>query len=197
MPRLPLADLLAAPLATLVGLAAPQVGLAADAAKQPVIACEGNERNLQTYLKIHKVLFMDRDSTRVEEFYAPEVISHNLDSGGGAARPVKSSAMAAMWAASKKNDPGRVLADDLILCTGDYVVVRTTLHGTDNTGVEGWPATGKSYAISATDIYRFKDDKVVERWGNADLVSMFRQIGYTLVPADKAPAPPTPPKHHH
>ena len=68
MPRLPLAALLAAPLATLVGLAAPQVSLAADAAKQPVIACEGNERNLQTYLKIHKVLFMDRDSTRVEEF---------------------------------------------------------------------------------------------------------------------------------
>ena len=40
----------------------------------------------------------------------------------------------------------------------------------------------KSYAISGIDIYRFENGKVVERWGNADLVSMYRQIGYTLTP---------------
>lgn len=156
--------------------------------KGPVISCEGNEKNLQTYLQIHKVLFMERDSTRVGEFYAPEVISHNLDSGGGSARPVKNEEMAKMWAASKKYDPKRVLADDLILCSGPYVVVRTTMHGTDNFGYDGNKPTGKSYAITATDIYRFENGKVVERWGNADLVSMFRQIGYKLTPPAAAPA---------
>lgn len=160
---------------------------AAAKATKPVISCDGNEKNLQTYLKIHDVLFMQRDATRVGEFYAPEVISHNLDSGGGGARPVKNADMAAMWTASKKYDPKRVLADDLILCTGPYVVVRTTMHGSDNFGYEGNKPTGKPYSISATDIYRFENGKVVERWGNADLVSMFRQIGYTLTP----PAAPT------
>lgn len=182
-----LAVLAAAPLATRA--AEPAAAPAAAAAKGPVISCEGNEKNLKTYLQIHKVLFMERDSTRVGEFYAPEVISHNLDSGGGSARPVKNADMAAMWAASKKYDPKRVLADDLILCSGPYVVVRTTMHGSDNFGYDGNKPTGKPYSISATDIYRFENGKVVERWGNADLVSMFRQIGYTMTPPAGAAKP--------
>lgn len=179
-----LVALAALPVASLA--AEPAAAPAAAAAKKPVISCEGNEKNLKTYLEIHKVLFMERDSTRVGEFYAPEVISHNLDSGGGSARPVKNSDMAAMWAASKKHDPKRALADDLILCSGPYVIVRTTMHGSDNFGYEGNKPTGKSYSISATDIYRFENGKVVERWGNADLVSMLKQIGYKMTPPPAA-----------
>ena len=171
--------------ATLTVLAASSLPLkAADgaAAQKPTIACQGSEKNLQTYLPIHKVLFTDRDSTRVEEFYAPEVLSHNQDSGGNVTTKVKSSQMGAMWAASKKNNPDRKLADDLIICAGDYVIVRTMVHNADTTGVDGNPPTGKSYVISGIDIYRFQDGRVVERWGNADLVSMYRQIGYTTTP---------------
>jgi predicted ester cyclase len=151
---------------------------------KPAIACDGNEKNLQTYLRIHDVLFMERDASRVGEFYAPEVISHNLDSGGGGEQRVKSSDLAAMWAASKQHNPERVLADDLIICQGPYVVVRTTMHSSDTTGFAGNAPTGKSYSISAIDIYRFENGKVVERWGNSDLISLFRQIGYTLKPPE-------------
>jgi hypothetical protein len=31
--------------------------------------------------------------------------------------------------------------------------------------------------VYATDIYRFKDNKVVERWGNNDGVTLLRQPG--------------------
>ena len=185
--------------ATLTVLAASSTALqAADGttARKPTIACAGNAKNLQIYLQIHKVLFTERDATRVEEFYAPEVLSHNQDTGGNVATKVKASQMGAMWAASKKSNPDRVLADDLIICAGDYVIVRTMVHNSDATGLDGNPATGKPYAISATDIYRFENGKVVERWGNADLVSMYRQIGYTMTPPAslraapaKAPAP--------
>ena len=170
--------------ATLTLLAAAPSLEAADAVapKKPTIACQGNEKNLQTYLQIHKVLFTERDSSRVLEFYAPEVLSHNQDSGGNVVTKVKAEQMGAMWAASRKYNPDRVLADDLIVCAGDYVTVRTMVHNSDTTGVEGNPPTGKSYVISAIDIYRFENGKVVERWGNADLVSMFRQIGYTMTP---------------
>ncbi len=160
------------------------------AAAKPTIACQGSDKNLQTYLKIHQVLFTERDSTRVEEFYAPEVLSHNQDSGGNVATKVKSSQMGAMWAASKKNNPDRVLADDLIICAGDYVIVRTMVHNADTTGVDGNPPTGKSYAISGIDIYRFENGRVVERWGNADLVSMYRQIGYRMTPPASLGATP-------
>jgi predicted ester cyclase len=165
-----------------LGLADVAQADSAPVAKLPTIVCEGNETNLQIYLKIHEVLFSERDTSRVEEFYASEIISHNVDSGGGSARVVTSAQLAAMWERSKRMDPERVLADDLIICSGDFVVVRTTVHNADNSGVRGNPPTLKSYSITATDIYRFENGRVVERWGNADLVSMFDQIGYTFVP---------------
>jgi predicted ester cyclase len=187
--RLPMPTLVAT-LGVLATL--PLTARAADspAAGKPTIACQGNEKNLQTYLQIHKVLFTERDSSRVLEFYAPEVLSHNQDSGGNVVTKVKAEQMGAMWAASKKFNPDRVLADDLIVCAGDYVTVRTMVHNSDTTGVEGNPPTGKPYVISAIDIYRFENGKVVERWGNADLVSMFRQIGYTMTPPASLKATP-------
>ena len=170
----------------------PSVAAAADGAtgRKPVISCAGNEKNLATYLQMHKVLFTDRDGARVEEFYAPEIISHNSDAGGTGARKVPSSFMANMWNNSRKKDPGRVLDDELILCSGDYVIVRTTMRARDNAGMPPNPPTGKPYEISAIDIYRFENGRVVERWGNSDLVSAYRQIGYTLVPPPAVPAPP-------
>jgi predicted ester cyclase len=165
-----------------------------------VIACDGNERNLETYRKMHQVLFMERDGSRVAEFYAPRVLSHDLDSGGGAPHEMGHAQLAAMWAASRRNNPDRVLADDLIICQGPYVVVRTTVHGSDAAGVGGQPPTGRRYTISAIDIYRFEDSKVVERWGNVDMLGMLRQLGLELrarpttgaAPADGRPGAPPP-----
>ncbi len=152
------------------------------AAAAPTIVCDDNDKNLKTYLQMHKILFTDRDGSRVNEFYAPEVKSHNNDAGG-AGGMVKNESLAKMWAASKKNNPERVLEDELILCAGDFVVVRTTIHSTDNTGVDGNPPTKKSYSTTATDTYRFENGKVVERWGNADVINIYRQLGYVMAPA--------------
>lgn len=187
MRLMPAAVLVSLVAAHLVVPAARGAEPAAAAPAGPTIACNSDDPNLKTYLQMHDVLFMQRDGSRAAEFYAPQLISHNLDSGGGSAMIVKPSDLARMWAASKKNDPERKLVDNLIVCHDGYVVVRTTVHGTDNVGFEGHPPTGKRYSISATDIYRFENGKVVERWGNSDLVSMYRQLGYTLTPPAKTP----------
>ena len=145
------------------------------------IHCEGSEENLNTYLQIHEILFTQRDTSRVEEFYSDKIISHNKDSGGPGSI-VTPDQMRMMWDASKKYDPERILADELILCIEDFVVVRTTINGTDNAPlVPGYPPTGKKYQATATDIYRFENSKVVERWGNADLAFIYVQLGFDLV----------------
>ncbi|MBM3516168.1 MAG: ester cyclase, partial [Alphaproteobacteria bacterium] len=99
---------------------------------------------------------------------------------------VKPESLAKMWEASKKNNPERVLDDELIICSGDYVVVRTTIRSADNVGVDGNPPTKKPYSATATDIYRFQNGKVVERWGNADVIHIYRQLGYKMVPGGEA-----------
>lgn len=157
--------------------------LAAPAAAQVRIHCDGQTENLNTYLEIHKVLFSDRDTTRVEEYYADKIISHNNDAGGPGSL-VSSDSMAKMWEESKKNNPERVLEDELILCVDDFVVVRTTIKSSFNTPMAGYPPTGEPYSATAIDIYRFEDGKVVERWGNADVAFIFRQLGFKMVKED-------------
>ncbi len=156
---------------------------AAPAAAQLRIHCDGNTENLNTYLEIHKVLFSDRDTTRVEEFYADEVLSHNNDAGGPGSI-VRPDDMRAMWDASRTNNPERVLEDELILCVDDFVVVRTTIKSHFNVPLAGYPPTGEPYQATATDIYRFEDGKVVERWGNADVAYIFQQLGFKMVKDD-------------
>ena len=65
------------------------LGLLAAAALAPTLGsatetdCAGHEDIFNHYLGMHEVLFMERDTTRVGEFYAEEFISHNQDEGGG------------------------------------------------------------------------------------------------------------------
>lgn len=153
------------------------------AAAQLRIHCDGQTENLNTYLQIHKILFMDRDTTRVEEFYADEIISHNNDAGGPGSIATAES-MRKMWEESKKNNPERVLEDELILCVDDFVVVRTTIKSSFNTPMAGYPPTGEPYSATAIDIYRFEEGKVVERWGNADVAFIFRQLGFKMTKDD-------------
>ncbi|MBT5240712.1 MAG: SnoaL-like domain-containing protein [Rhodospirillaceae bacterium] len=158
--------------------------LAAPASAQVQIYCDGQAENLNTYLQIHKVLFSDRDVSRVEEFYADEIISHNNDAGGPGS-VVKPDDMRKMWESSLKNNPERVLEDELILCVDDFVVVRTVIKSSFNTPLAGYPPTGEPYEITGIDIYRFDDGKVVERWGNADVAFIFRQLGFKMVKEDE------------
>jgi len=159
------------------------------AAPGPVIACDGSDRNLAVYRRMHQVLFVERDGSRVGEFYAPEVILHDEDRGGVGTKTVKSADLGAMWSAARKTNPDRVLSADLIICQGPYVVVRTTARSTDKAGFAGNPPTGRPYVISGIDIYRFEHGKVVERWGNLDLAGLLRQIGYTFTPPPPTAAP--------
>lgn len=168
---------------TLTALTLLLLSTAASAAEEVRIHCDGQEENLQTYLEIHKVLFSDRDTTRVEEFYADEVISHNNDAGGPGS-VVRPDDMRKMWDESRENNPERVLEDELILCVDDFVVVRTTIKSSFNTPMAGYPPTGEPYEATAIDIYRFEDGKVVERWGNADVAYIFRQLGFKMVKED-------------
>jgi predicted ester cyclase len=143
------------------------------------IYCDDNPENLETYLNMHEVLFMQRDESRVAEFYAPEVISHNQDAGGGDLVPVRHEELQAMWVNSRKTSPDRVLINNLILCMGDFVVARVTFQGTRLGPLPGLEPgeEGRPYKASGIDIYRFEDGKVVERWGNNDGVTLMRQLG--------------------
>jgi steroid delta-isomerase-like uncharacterized protein len=76
----------------------------------------------------------------------------------------------------------RFEADD-ILPSGDKVVGRVTVTGTNTGDFMGMPATGKSVSIQIIDIIRFGDDGLAhEHWGIADVMAMMQQLGVVPMP---------------
>ena len=80
----------------------------------------------------------------------------------------------------------RVTIEDL-LAEEDKVVIRWTLRGTHRGELRGGiPATGRRVEVSGITISRIEGGKVVENWGNYDLLGMLQQLG--VVPAQDSAA---------
>ncbi len=57
------------------------------------------------------------------------------------------------------------------------VVVYFNFQGTDVGGYMGKAPSGNSVSYKGIDIFRLVDNKIIERWGMIDTVSMLYQIG--------------------
>ena len=143
-----------------------------------IVNCDGNP-NLDRFLEMDSVLFNGpRDGSRAAEFYADPFLSHDSDRGDAeGVQERRPSHMAGIAAGTKATFPDRVLKNDLIACADDLVIVRVIASGTMSGKMMGMEPTGKSFKTSAIDIYRFKDGKVAERWGNSDGLGMLAQLG--------------------
>jgi steroid delta-isomerase-like uncharacterized protein len=60
---------------------------------------------------------------------------------------------------------------------GDRVVTHWTARGTHEGDFRGLPATGNRFKITAIDIDRIVDGKVVECWTNMDELGLLQQLG--------------------
>lgn len=141
------------------------------------IHCDGQEENLKTYLSLFNVLFQQRDGSRAGEFYADEFISHNADAGGAETRIGRPAVLERMFASSRAASPDRQIRNDVIICKDDMVSTRMTVWGTQTGTMMGSAPTGRKFKFTAMDLFRFKDGKIVERWGESDTVILIRQLG--------------------
>jgi predicted ester cyclase len=73
-----------------------------------------------------------------------------------------------------------VTIEDLI-AEGDKVVVRMTMHGTQQGALGSIPPTGKQVALSTIDVVRIAGGQIAEEWGIDDRLGLLQQLG--LVPA--------------
>jgi ketosteroid isomerase-like protein len=75
-----------------------------------------------------------------------------------------------------------VTIDD-IMVNGDKVTARFTARGIHNGEFMGIPPTGKSIAMTGIEIFRIKEGKIIELWGEANLMGLMQQLGILPVPA--------------
>ena len=77
---------------------------------------------------------------------------------------------------SEAFDGFRFDVEDIVV-EGDKGAARVTMKGTHSGEYMGVPATGKQVSVSAIDIFRLADGKIVEHWGVTDAMALMQQLG--------------------
>ncbi|MGA2121598.1 MAG: ester cyclase [Methanoregula sp.] len=72
---------------------------------------------------------------------------------------------------------GLYVTIDDIMADGDRVIARFTARGTHNGEFMGVPPTGKAITLTAIEIFRIKDGKIAELWGEVNLMGLMQQLG--------------------
>jgi steroid delta-isomerase-like uncharacterized protein len=68
------------------------------------------------------------------------------------------------------------------ICEGDKIVARFETRGTHQGPFMGVPASGKEIRMTAINIYRFENGKIVEERGQPDMFGLMVQIGAIPLP---------------
>jgi predicted ester cyclase len=64
-----------------------------------------------------------------------------------------------------------------LICEGSNIAARFTMRGTHEGSFFGVPATGNKIAVQALNIYRLSSGKIVEEFGQPDMLGLMGQIG--------------------
>jgi len=64
-----------------------------------------------------------------------------------------------------------------LICEGSNIAARFTMRGTHKGSFLGVPATGNKISVQALNIYRLSGGKIVEEYGQPDLLGLMGQIG--------------------
>ncbi len=134
--------------------------------------CRGKERNRERYLAALDTIVNKRELKRVEEFYAADYRNNSAPPGA----PQGPAAIRHYLTLLSQAFPDRRVENVMLLCSGDFVIVRSVVTGTHLGDYFGKPPTGRATRVMGTDIYRMRDGMLVERWGNEDALGLERQI---------------------
>ena len=78
-----------------------------------------------------------------------------------------------------------MIVDDMI-GEGDKVAIRMTWRGTHKGVFYGIAATGRQVSVTSIGIDRVVNGKIVEGWGEVDMLGLYQQIGAISPPGQGA-----------
>ena len=114
-----------------------------------------------------------RNMDVLDEIFAPEFVDHTAVPG----QAPGVEGLKQFFAMMDAGFPDFRAAVEDVIAEGDKVAVRFTFHGTHQGEFMNIPPTGRRVTMSGIDILRVVDGKVVELWGQEDVLGMMRQLG--------------------
>jgi steroid delta-isomerase-like uncharacterized protein len=109
----------------------------------------------------------------IDELMAPNYARHIAGPGGALNREGNKQRIAGLRAAF----PDIQVTVEDIVAEADKVTIRVSMNGTHQKQFQGIAPTGKQVSITAIDIIRLTDGKIVDHWGVADQLALLQQLG--------------------
>jgi predicted ester cyclase len=130
---------------------------------------EANKAIIRRYREAHNANNMDA----LDDIIAADLISHNTLPGLPPGR--EGGKMSHQGFVAAFSD-GQTTSEDLI-AQGDKVVERFSFRGTNTGSFLGAPPTGKVVHATGISIFRIANGKIVEHWGENDVIGVMVQLG--------------------
>jgi len=139
------------------------------------MSTEANKAIVRRYREAHNTNRLDQ----LDAIVAADLIAHNLFPG--LPPGLAGGKMAHQFGVASFPDL-RVTTEDLI-AEGNEVLERWTQTGT-HTGEPfmGAPASGKRFSVTGMSIYRLAQGRIVEHWGQIDMLGLLQQLGLAPTP---------------
>ena len=119
-------------------------------------------------------VFNEGNLDAVDNYIHDDFVEHEAGPPG---MPTDKEAPRAWTAMMRAAFPDMHMAIEDLVVEGDKVAIRTTVTGTHTGEFMGIPPTDKKFEISAIDIVRMQDGKLIEHWGVSDAMAMMQQLG--------------------
>jgi steroid delta-isomerase-like uncharacterized protein len=136
-----------------------------------------SEENKSLQRRETEEVFNKHNPAAIDEFFAPDFVSHNAPPGTPNDREGLKTLVGAYFGAF----PDLKVTIELQVAEGDKVVGYWTMTATHSGELMGIPATGKRVKLTGVSIMRIAGGKIVEEWNEADQMSLMQQLG--VVPA--------------
>lgn len=109
-----------------------------------------------------------------DELIDPNFVVHGAGGQVVSSGPEGAKQLVSAWRAGFPD--GRMTIDDL-LAEGDKVGIRMTWTGTHTGNFYGYAPTGRQVSVTSIGIDRIANNKVIEGWGELDMLGLYEQMG--------------------
>jgi steroid delta-isomerase-like uncharacterized protein len=134
------------------------------------------EVNLQTLSK-----FAEAVNTGKFELFKDAVSSENIDHDPASGQEPGPEGYRTFFGGLRKGFPDLNVALETLVADDESIAIAYTLSGTQNGAFMGHAPTGRKMKIRGVQIAKFKDGKMIERWGSSDELGLLQQLGIAAV----------------
>ena len=134
------------------------------------------EVNLQSLGK-----FAEAVNTGKFDFFKEAVSAENIDHDPARGQVPGPEGYRVFFGGLREAFPDLSVALETLVADEESIALAYTLSGTQNGSFMGIAPTGKKMKIRGVQIAKFKDGKMVERWGSSDELGMLQQLGVAAV----------------